>query len=113
MPPSGYSASQAGYIRNFLLSCADALAREAVEFNNTYVQRLRKEIADIKRYLDEPGLELSQVSILKLTSTFYVRLLGESPDSETEFKVAARKSAVFVSDNILAIHIEPLAQESI
>lgn len=110
MPPSGYSATQAGYIRNFLLSCSEALAREAIEFGDTYVQRLRKEIADIKRYLDEPGLDLSQVSILKLTSAFYSKLLVEKPDSDTSFRVAALKSAKFVSDNVLAIHIEPIAE---
>ena len=107
MPPSGYSAKDTSYIKDFLNSCASALKRERAEKNESYIEALNREIKDIARYLQTPGLDLAQVSTLKLTSAFYQKVVALEPISEEKFSQAVSNSLENISHRILAIHIEP------
>lgn len=107
MPPSGYTQGQAGFISEFLSSCSESLARERIEKCETYCQALGREIADINRHLETPGLDLAQTSLLRLTLAFYQQVLSRNPVSARAYSDCVSDALREIMQQVLAIHIEP------
>lgn len=105
MPPSGYSQTQANYIREFLSSCAKALHAEAIENGETLIAALDRELADISRYSRISSINKTQAATLDLTFSFYVKVREYSPRTDDQYWDATTKAASSVCREILAVKI--------
>lgn len=105
MPPSGYSNHQSKLLSEFLLSCADALRREATRDGLSLGAALQREIESIEAFLSDPAHSDSVKHVLGITQTFYERMREHDPGEVAEFGAIANALASQFQDEILGIHV--------
>jgi len=110
MPPSGYNSQQAGYLREFLRSCAAALLAEARTKRITLVEALAAEIRDIDGHLASGLSSDAQSATLVMTKAFYQKILKAAP-SDNSFNGVMREAADEVYDEVVKVKVVPQAAE--
>ncbi len=105
MPPSGYSQGQADSIRNFLISCAEALHTEANQNGETLMRALDRELSDIIFYSESKKIVETQFATLQLTLLFYQKIKDQTPKNSDEFWRAVERTTTSMCSEILAVKI--------
>ena len=110
MPPSGYTLGQSKSIINFLISCSEALEKEAVDNELSPIDALRREVENINQIIASNEFKNVSHIILELTKWFYNEIINKAPKSFEEYSRYVEELAVKAKKDILHIHVPSIVE---